>query len=79
MKKITKANKILIQWIETMPDGNPVIQTRKYNNEIKADAFGETLPQRGIMSYTKKTTETITFSNKQEIAEGQISIYDLNK
>lgn len=75
MKKITKTNKILIQWIEIMPDGNPIIQTRKYNNETKADAFGETLPERGIMSYTKKTTELVTFKPEiREEAPGQISM-----
>ena len=74
MKKIMKTNKILIQWIEIMPDGNPVIQTRKYNNEKKADVFGETLPKRGIMSYTKKVTETVDFIDEIVIPDSQMSM-----
>lgn len=77
MKRISKAQKILVQWIEVMPDGSPIIQTRKYNNENKADSFIETLPARGVLNCTKKVTETIGFVNEIEIPEGQLSM-DLN-
>lgn len=74
MKKISKAQKILVQWIEVMPDGSPAIQTRKYNNEFKADSFIETLPARGITNCTKKITETIGFIDEIEIPENQLSM-----
>ena len=74
MKKISKAQKILVQWIEVMPDGNPIIQTRKYNNESRADSFIETLPTRGVTNCTKKVTETIKFINETEVPEGQLSM-----
>ena len=74
MKKISKAQKILVQWIEVMPDGSPTIQTRKYNNEVKADTFIETLPTRGVTNCTKKITETIGFIDEIEVPEGQLSM-----
>lgn len=74
MKKISKTKKVLIQWIEVMPDGSPTIQTRKYTNEVKADAFVESLPLRGITNCTKKVTETIGFIDEVEVPEGQLSM-----
>ena len=60
MEKVRKITKVIISWIETMPDGNPVIQTRKYNNKEKAEAFADKLFERNIKNYTVKTTEVIS-------------------
>lgn len=74
MKTMTKTQKILIQWFEIMPDGTPVIQSRRYNNEQKANDFGSTLYKRGVKSYTKKTTEVIKFVEESEIPDRQLSV-----
>ena len=54
-----KTTKILISWVEQTPDGNVGIQTRKYNNEEKADQFVGRLPERGITKCVKKITKQI--------------------
>lgn len=72
MEKITKTTKVIIQWFEFMPDGKPVIQTRKYNDINKAGAFIDKLPERGITDCTKKITETVHFEN--EITDGQLKM-----
>lgn len=75
MKKTTNKNKkILIQWIEMMPDGSLVIQTRKYNDEEKADRFVDTLPERNVTTCTKKTTETINFVDELAPIDNQLSM-----
>lgn len=74
MKTTTKTQKILIRWFEIMPDGTPVIQSRRYNNEQKANDFGGTLYKRGVKSYTKKTTEVIKFVEESETPDGQLSV-----
>lgn len=63
--KSRKKTKILIQWFEVMPDGRPVIQTRKYTNDSKAEAFVDKLEERGIKQCQKKTTEQIDFEAVQ--------------
>lgn len=74
MKATTKTQKIVIQWFEIMPDGTPVIQSRRYNDEQKANNFGNNLYKRGVKSYTKKTTEVIKFVEDLEVPDGQLSV-----
>jgi len=63
--KSRKKTKILIQWFEVMPDGRPVIQTRKYTDDSKAEAFVDKLGERGIKQCQKRTTEQIDFETTQ--------------
>ena len=52
-------NKVIIQWIEKGPDGNPILQTRKYSDLKKADDFIQKLPDRGIETCTKKVSSLV--------------------
>lgn len=69
-EQIDRVSKVYIEWFTHDENQKPIVQTRIFRDESKADYFRATLPYRGIFNHSKKVitkTECIQRSIKEII------------